>query len=663
MKAHRFALLLGLALASLTITAKERLPIEDFARTPDTTEARLSPDGRYLAFIRDYAGRPLLHVAKIDAQYLSRLDLGEATLLNDAPKSVGDYDWVGDQRLMITTVARDSIYGVIAADIDGSRAVPLGGYEDEKIDINMPKLFAREVIHRFFDASQRVLVLDRHEASPGSRNRPDVLSLDTSSGLARVVLKNPGEVGAWGVDAAGVVRLGILTHGDQTGAIYRETEKAPWRTILPLQDRRGGLRPVGFDSSRNQIFIAALTEQRRWAIYSMDPATGDIGSPLFSDPEYDILPQRYIPSINGHSLATPIFSPQRDALLGVRYITDAPRVKWFDREFARMQQAVDHASPDTVNLLIDVSRDGTRMLWFGYSDQNPGVYYLADVKQHSLKLLARRMGWIKPAQMAQTLAVKYTARDGLVIHGFLSVPVGHQPKDLPLVVMPHGGPWVRDVWGFDPMVQLLANRGYAVLQMNYRGSPGYGDELYTNAKRQVGRQIQDDIEDATRWAIAAGVADPKRIAILGMSYGGYSTLFALGHNPELYRCGISFAGVTDWPTIYNSSDATTYKAARLHWQEQIGDPTKDADFLKAISPVYFADKITAPLLIIQGKDDRRVPPDQAKRMIAALEKVGRKPESLFISGLGHNLGREKQRIEIMKAMAAFLEKNLGPGVE
>jgi dipeptidyl aminopeptidase/acylaminoacyl peptidase len=285
---------------------------------------------------------------------------------------------------------------------------------------------------------------------------------------------------------------------------------------------------------------------------------------------------------------------------------------------------------------------------------------LLDTEKRSFTQIGKRMAWIKPDQMAAMLAIKYAARDGLMIHGYLTVPVGYKPKDLPLIVMPHGGPWVRDVWGFDPLVQLLANRGYAVLQMDYRGSTGYGDELYQEAKRQIGGKIQDDIEDATRWAIAAGVADPKRIAIMGSSYGGYSTLFALGRSPDLYRCGISIAGVTDWPAMYEDSDVAENKAAKRYWQEQIGDPNKDD--LRNISPVNFADKIVARVLIIQGKKDQRVPQDQAKRMIAALEKEGRKPESLFLSDVGHNFGNERKRTETYSRIITFLEANLGPGV-
>lgn len=652
-----------LALApAAAATAAERLPIEDFAREPDAARVRLSPDGQSIAFLRNFSGRASLFVSEIGKKGW-RLDLGEATVANDAQKSVASFQWVSNQRLLVTTAVWDALYGVVALERDGDNAVAISGYEDDKVAVNGPKFFGREVIHRFYDKDQSVLMLDRHEQSAGSANRPDVVTIHTKDGRMSDRMKNPGEVAAWAADSNGVVRFGILSHGDLSGAIYRETEAAPWRTVLPLQNRKGQLRPVGFDAVHDKIFVAALTKEQRWTVFPLDPATGQMGDPLVTNPEYDILPDHYVPALDGLALAAPIFSPKGDALLGVRYVTDAPRVQWFDRASALRQRDVDRLLPDTVNVLVDISLDGKRLLWFAFSDQDPGTYYLADETKHTFSALAARMSWIKPAKMAPMLAIHYQARDGLLVHGFLTVPVGHQPKGLPMVVMPHGGPWVRDVWGYDPLVQLLANRGYAVLQMNYRGSPGYGEELYQNARRQIGGKIQDDIEDATRWAIAAGIADPKRLAIFGASYGGYSTLFALGHNPDLYRCGISLAGVTDWSAFLEDSDVAEYKQASKYWREQLGDPDKDKELLRAASPVNFADKITAPVLILQGKEDRRVPPDQARRMIAALEKAGRKPESSFLAGVVHSYGREKDRIGLYKTIVAFLEKNLGPGVD
>ena len=468
----------------------------------------------------------------------------------------------------------------------------------------------------------------------------------------------------WAVDFSGVTRCGITVHGDRSGAIYRENESAPWREILPLRERGGLMRPLGFDRGNSRILVAALTSEKRWGIFPLDPATGAIGEPLAEDPEYDVAPERFVGGVDGNALSAVLFSRKKQALMGIRYFREVPVMKWLDREMAGYQLSVDRALPDTVNLLVDTSADDKRLLWLCFSDRDPGAYYLMDLEKRSLKLLAPQMDWIKPAQMARMTAVQYTARDGLVIHGYLTVPVGHGPGNLPLVVMPHGGPWMRDVWGFHPLAQLLANRGYAVLQMNYRGSPGYGEELFRSARRQIGRKIQDDIEDATRWAIATGVTDPKQIAIMGMSYGGFSTLYGLGHNPELYRCGISIAGVTDWPAIFDSRrDDSDYRQANKYWRREIGDPDKDGEFLGSISPVNFADKITAPVLIIQGKQDHTVPSEQARLMIAALEKAGHKPESLFIPGLGHSYGNAQQKAEIFKAVVAFLEKNLGPGVK
>ena len=262
--------------------------------------------------------------------------------------------------------------------------------------------------------------------------------------------------------------------------------------------------------------------------------------------------------------------------------------------------------------------------------------------------------------MVPTYPIKYQARDGETIYGYLTLPAGDKKSGLPFVVMPHGGPFVRDTWQFDPLVQFLANRGYAVLQMNYRGSPGYGTEFYEKGKREIGRGMQDDIEDGTRWAIAKKWADPNRIAILGASYGGYSALFALGHNPELYRCGISIAGVTDWPDISKERKGEEYKYAYLHFREWIGDPKHDGTFLASISPANFAAKITAPVLIVQGKEDRIVPPKQARKMVDALEKAGRPPQTLYLSGEGHSVVSEKNRTKLFLEIEKFLAKHLAP---
>ncbi|HTL67613.1 MAG TPA: alpha/beta fold hydrolase [Lacunisphaera sp.] len=643
--------------------AVERLPLEDFYREASTSGAKLSPDGKRLAFLREYNDHRSLHIADVDGGKLSRLDLGEATIANNATKEVMSFSWIGNERLLVMTTVWDTFYGAMAVDWNGAGMIPVSGYEDNKVQINSFKPLYHELAYAALNKDCDILMLDRHEGGVGNPNRPDIVRVNTQTGLASLEEKNPGEVADWGLDFDGVARLGILSHGEESGAIYRDGPKDPWRTILPLEKRAGQMQAVGFDRSTGRVLVAALTPQRRWTVFPMNPANGELGEPLLSDPEYDVALNR--PGLFDRvALAAVWFSRAKQSLAGIRYYAESVRVKWFDREFAGYQAAIDRMMPDTVNLLVGTSQDDKRVLWLCFSDRDPGAYMLLDATKHKITRLASRAPWIKPARMAQTLLVKYTTRDGLLIHGYLTVPVGHEPKNLPLVMYVHGGPWTRDVWGYEPMVQMLANRGYAVLQVNYRGSPGYGEDLFRSARRQIGRAIQDDIEDGVRWAISAGVADAQHIAIMGGSYGGYSALFGAGRNPELYRCAVSIAGVTDWPAIIDDRKGdSAYRDAYKYWKREIGDPANDAAFLAGISPVNFADKITAPVLIIQGKDDRNVPQDQAKRMIAALDKAGRKPTSLFISNLGHSFGNEKQRKQIFEAVDKFLAANLGPGVQ
>ncbi len=276
-------------------------------------------------------------------------------------------------------------------------------------------------------------------------------------------------------------------------------------------------------------------------------------------------------------------------------------------------------------------------------------------------LLGRRMPWIKPDLLATMYPLKCQARDGLPLHGYLTLPAGGGRKNLPLVMLVHGGPWVRDVWGFDPLVQFLANRGYAVLQINYRGSTGYGLEFAAKGKEQVGGAIQDDITDAVRWAIQQGIADPGRIAIMGASYGGYSVLFALAKTPELYRCGIDIAGVTDWPDLLEKHNQEgEFKIAYAYWEKRLGEirSEKVHQRLTEVSPMSFAGQIKAPLLIVHGKEDQVVPLTQTKRLVALMKNQGHAPETLYFSELGHAIPHDKQGIEFLRKLETFLTTNL-----
>jgi dipeptidyl aminopeptidase/acylaminoacyl peptidase len=244
--------------------------------------------------------------------------------------------------------------------------------------------------------------------------------------------------------------------------------------------------------------------------------------------------------------------------------------------------------------------------------------------------------------MAKVFPISFKARDGLVINGYLTVPPKHQPEHLPLIVYPHGGPWTRDSWQFDELAQFLANRGYAVLQVNYRGSVGFGRSFFEKGRRQVGHGIQDDIADGARWAVQMGITDPNRMAIMGGSYGGYSALMGLIQTPELYRCGISLAGVTDWIGIVQN-DRQLFPNAYGFIVQNVGDPTRDAAELRDISPISHVDKFQAPVLIVHGKDDPIVPYTQSTTLVDELQKQGKTYEFMARANEMHGLQNAKNR--------------------
>lgn len=654
-------LLVALFLAGRVLAATGLVPVEKFAAEPEISRARLSPDGQFMAYLGVVEGDAWLFIMDLGTKKRFKISPG-APFMGESHKEVAWFHWISSKRIGFLATIWDGQFftGMSAIDCDGENRVAFTGPDVNPNDSR--PLLATEIIHSFGDKEQNVLMIDRGSNEGKSFVYPDVIIVSTLRQSITKVVSNPGNVVSWVADRAGVVRLGITLDGLRYGAIYRENEQTKWRTLPLFAAERGLISPLGFDASGKQLIVAADNDQKRRAVFFYDIAGEKLGEVIASHAQFDIIPEMGNPEIDGVSLAGPIKSESDGTVLGIRYLTEGPRTLWFDPRFAAIQAAVDKKLPDTVNLVASHSQDQKKFLVLAYSDRDPGTYYLLDFQSGKPEFfrLTERMPGISAGQMAPMFPIQYRARDGAEIHGYLTLPVGEKKRGLPLIVLPHGGPTVRDVWGYAPWVQFLASCGYAVLQMDYRGSPGYGTEFYEKGKREIGRGMQTDIDDGTRWAIAQGYADPARIAIVGASYGGYSVLYALAHSPELYRCGISIAGVTDWQDIIKERKGEEYKFAFLHWKEWIGDPQTDVEFLGSISPVNFAGTIQAPLLIVQGKDDRIVPPKQARKMVTALEKAGRKPQVLYFADEGHGFRKEKNRLKLLTEMEKFLARNLAP---
>ena len=292
-----------------------------------------------------------------------------------------------------------------------------------------------------------------------------------------------------------------------------------------------------------------------------------------------------------------------------------------------------------------------------YSDRSMGAYYYYDTTTGQLEKIVEVSPWLDEADMSPMKPIQYTSRDGLTIHGYLTLPKGSDSHRLPVVVNPHGGPWVRDSWGYNPEVQLLASHGYAVLQVNYRGSTGYGRAFWQKGFKQWGRAMQDDITDGVRWLVAEGIADPARIAIYGASYGGYATLAGITFTPELYACAIDYVGVSNLFTFMETIPPY-WKPYLEMLYEMVGHPQQDEELLRASSPVFHIDKIQAPLFVVQGANDPRVNIDESDQIVRSLRSRGIDVPYLVKYNEGHGFANEENRFEFYKAMLGFLEKHL-----
>ena len=366
---------------------------------------------------------------------------------------------------------------------------------------------------------------------------------------------------------------------------------------------------------------------------------------IFSNPNVDV--------------AGALYSSTKDQLLYAMYITDKVHYNFFDSEFENLfnkmkDQLGVSASEFGIN---DFNKEMTKFIVSVSSDTVYGKYYYYDAETETMTLLAELGSWLDASNLAEMHSISYEARDGLIIHGYLTLPKNKMAKNLPLVVIPHGGPWARDMWGFNNEVQLLANQGYAVLQMNFRSSTGYGKEFLEAGNKQWGLKIQDDITDGVQWAIDLGIADPEKIGIYGASFGGYATLAGITFTPDLYAAAVDYVGVSNIFTLLETIPPY-WETQRNMFYERVGHPEKDKELLESVSPVFHVDKIKTPLFVAQGANDPRVNKQESDQIVEALKNRGVEVEYMVKDNEGHGFANEENRIEFYNAMVEFFAEYL-----
>jgi dipeptidyl aminopeptidase/acylaminoacyl peptidase len=599
----------------------KRIPLRDFFRNPEQSSFQISPDGNSIAFMQPYQNRMNVFVQPRAGGPVVRVT-------SETERDVAGYFWKGSSRIVyLKDFKGDENYHLVAVDADGKNLVDLTPFD---------KVRAGIIDDRYENDDEMLIALNKRNAKVF-----DVYRIDINSKELALVAENPGNVTDWSTDHAGCIRLATATDGVNTSILHRPDKNTPFKTVITTNFKEQ-LRPLFFDFDNRLLFAASNIGRDKAAIVRVDPATAKEESLIFQHPEVDV--------------AGLSWSRKRKVYTEVQFVTWKRERRFFDAEIEAIFGDLERQLPGYEIDLQSSNREEDIFVVAAWSDRTQGVRYLYEAATKKLTRLAEIAPWLDERQLAEMKPISYEARDGRVIHGYLTLPRGCG-RNLPLIVNPHGGPWARDMWGYDPEVQFLANRGYAVLQMNFRGSTGYGRAFWEAGFKEWGRTMQDDVTDGVKFAVAEGIADPKRVAIYGGSYGGYCTLAGLAFTPELYACGVDYVGVANLFTFLKTIPPY-WKPMLDMFYEMVGNPETDKELLAEASPVLHADNIRAPLLIAQGAQDPRVNVDESDQMVTALKKHGIDVEYIVKENEGHGFHNEENRFEFYEAMEKFLEKHL-----
>ena len=599
------------------------IPVRDFFRNPERGLFRISPDGKTLAFMQPFERRMNIYVQPLAG--------GEPVrLTNETARDIPNHFWKGPNRLVyVKDFGGDENFHVVAVTKDGSGSKDLTPFDGVRA----------QMIDDLRDFPDVLLV------GLNKRNKEvfDAYRLDLKIGELTLVAENPGNITSWLTDHAGNIRGAQTSDGVNTSFLYREGASGPFQTVLTTSFR-DSFNPLFFTFDNKLLYAASNLGRDKQAIVLVDPATAKEQKVLFEHSDVDIDSMSY--------------SHKRKVLTTINYVTWKPQRKYLDAETERIFAALEKQLPGYEFGIQSMTDDEDRMIVAAYNDRTPGMRYLYDVKTDKLAKLGEIAPWLPQAKMATMKPIVYKSRDGLTINGYITLPNGKDAKNLPVIVNPHGGPWARDVWGWNPEVQMLANRGYAVLQMNLRGSTGYGRSFWQASFKQWGRNMQDDITDGVEYLVREGIGDPKRICIYGGSYGGYATLAGVAYTPNLYACAVDYVGVSNLFTFLNTIPPY-WKPYLDMFHEMVGDPEKDKALLTETSPALNADRIKTPLFVAQGARDPRVNIDESNQMVKALKARGVDVPYMVKENEGHGFRNEENQFDFYEAMERFLAKYLG----
>lgn len=634
------------------------VPVSQFFRLPLITEATVSPSGRYLAAVLKSEGADPRRLVVLDMQDLNQ----SKALASFAEADVAHVQWVNEDRLVFGAIDSKEAFawrrpsGLYAVNRDGKEpALRLISRRWERngtgSNIKQRELTPEYRLFRTLDDGSADVLVERILWNRSNEPSGTILyRLNTVTQQLRSVSQDAPE-GAmlWATDAAGVPRAVVASKGGKSGLYWATGEPARWSLVKEF-DRYASRSPAP-----TPLFMA---DSGMLAVGQSSPGD-DIQSLLRIRFDKGQLHTEPLMTLKGFDFDGGLLIGASGKLLGVNYLSDARSTHWFDPALSGLQKKVDALMPDTINIVsCGLCVQPRHALVRSFSDRQPPVFLLYNAEKNTLEPIMHAMPWIDPRQMAPRDMVRIKARDGLELPVHIT-----RPRDAkgptPMVVLVHGGPWVRGgEWQWDADSQFLASRGYTVIEPEFRGSTGYGSRLFSAGFKQWGLAMQDDLVDAAQWAVKQGHADAKRICIAGPSYGGYATLMGLIRNPEVFRCGVNWAGVTDIELIYTINWSDTSEDWKGYGMPMlVGDREKDAQQLVETSPIRQAARLKQPLLMAYGGADRLVPLDHGKKMRDALSH-NPGVEWVLYPDEGHGWASEKSNIDFWTRVEAFLDKNL-----
>jgi dipeptidyl aminopeptidase/acylaminoacyl peptidase len=642
--------LIGAALALLPLAsmAGDLIPVETFARHATISTPRLSPDGQYLAVRMDGDdGAHALVIFKVS-------DMSHPASMLRLPKYEvpANFMWTSATRLIIEkgreygSIDKPALTGeILATDIDGKNQDYLYGRDSVK--------YGRRAASRgsdegwgFYDGQPDASNGHFYMAAQGwdSNNQSSLYDVDANHNTRHLI----GDIGVSGmsfmVGKDGAAHYAFGRNQDYDYVVYHR-EGSGW---TPMTSSQVGVSFAPLESTPDG--------QHVYAAFSADGGPTSLVEMAENGSDRKVLAAADFGSVGGIE-----WTAKPDQPFATTLATGVPTARYIDPNapMSKLHRALSLKFPGSYVRFVNFSDDGSELLFGVASDRTPGTYFLINTHTYKVQKLFDAAPWIDPNQMAERRPMTFTARDGTKLEAILTLPKGVGESNLPMVLMPHGGPiGIEDTWFFDDDAQFLASRGYLVLQVNFRGSGGRGIDFEQAGYKQWGTGIQNDLIDGVKWAIAQKFADPNRICIFGASFGGYSALMAPIRAPGMFKCAVGYAGVYDMGLLYKKGDTHQSETGRNALRLEMGDNEGE---LAANSPANLADKINVPVLLIHGEDDQRAPFAQFKAMRAALDAAHKPYEYLTKPGEGHGFYDEKNNIELFNTLQAFLEKHIGKG--